>query len=393
MFIAVVTYESIKAKAWNHDHKIYFVDKSNNSFPCRVTPSVQLLPQSWQDLIYVFPIFGVSFLCHFNIPQIHAEVTRPSRKRVRKILHATVLICCVVYSIVGSFGYIWAYDYTCGNILLNYQKDNILVTLGRLGLGMTVSLSFPLLILPGRASLHILLNKLPFCNCKGMNLHDGSSKAQNQDEKNKQATIRRANIHPRDKSNNNNNSNSNSNKYSTMEKSETDEERFSLRQNADYFNPDNETGTEPEDTPQQSLQPIDGSIKNKNEKIYMKTRSASPQITSSHPRGNMNKYNTNQNNNNTSNIYNTTDDIMAPVHGSLNSPPRTHRPRGQQNGSASNRNIQVLDRRAQMYEQKLKVCYLVFQLCFFYFVFFVCFESRKDNQCYNNCVYIPRVNI
>ena len=150
------------------DHTIYFIDADGNSQDYIMSTHIDLLPQDWKDVVYVFPIFGLSYLCHFNIPQVHAELTRPTRKRIRKVITAVVLLTTLLYCIVSIFGYFYAFEYTCGNILLNYDQNDPVVTIGRLCLGLVLLFTFPLLILPARASLHNLLNS--FCHCKGMNM-------------------------------------------------------------------------------------------------------------------------------------------------------------------------------------------------------------------------------
>ena len=157
---------------FNEEHTIYYINDEGDSASFLIHTEIQLWPKKWDDVIYVFPVFGISFLCHFNIPQVHSELTRPTRKRMRKVLIAVVISCFCLYSIISFFGYFYSFKYTCGNILLNYRQDDPVVTFGRLCLGFVILFTFPLLILPERTSMHNILNQI-FTHYPSMNYGHG----------------------------------------------------------------------------------------------------------------------------------------------------------------------------------------------------------------------------
>eukprot|EP01083_Nonionella_stella_P178010 627562_1 len=163
---AIITIKTLQHL--NEDHTIYFVNDQGQTESAVISTNVHLWPATYEDVIYVFPVFGISFLCHFNIPQVHSELTRPTRKRTRKMLCAVVMACFLLYSTISFFGYFYSFQYTCGNILLNYRQDDHVVTFGRLCLGFVILFTLPLLILPARSSIHAILNEL--CSFPGMNL-------------------------------------------------------------------------------------------------------------------------------------------------------------------------------------------------------------------------------
>ena len=51
---------------FDSEHTIYLQNRAYS-----ISTDIRLWPQKWDDVIYVFPVFGISFLCHFNIPQVH----------------------------------------------------------------------------------------------------------------------------------------------------------------------------------------------------------------------------------------------------------------------------------------------------------------------------------
>eukprot|EP01083_Nonionella_stella_P008021 23083_1 len=165
----IITVKTIQH--FNEDHTIYFVNDQGQTDKAVISTSnlqTMLWPTNYKDVIYVFPVFAISFLCHFNIPQVHSELTRPTRKRMRKVLFSVVVACFILYSTISFFGYFYSFQYTCGNILLNYRQDDPVVTFGRLCLGFVILFTYPLLILPARTSIHTLLNEC--CSFPGMNL-------------------------------------------------------------------------------------------------------------------------------------------------------------------------------------------------------------------------------
>ena len=54
---------------------------------------------------------------------------------------------------VGVFGYLYAYDETRDNILLNFPLSTTTVLVGRIGYGITIMFGMPLVFLPCRAAI------------------------------------------------------------------------------------------------------------------------------------------------------------------------------------------------------------------------------------------------
>jgi len=123
-------------------------------------------PENWLKALYVFPMFGVSFLCHFNALPTHQELQRPTRQRMRRVLALCMGFTSILYLFVGLTGYLWAGKCTCGNILLNFRQDDTLIAMGRGALALVLMLNFPLLCQPCRNTLFRLVG--PFMGkCSG----------------------------------------------------------------------------------------------------------------------------------------------------------------------------------------------------------------------------------
>eukprot|EP00992_Anisonema_acinus_P011241 TRINITY_DN7253_c0_g1_i1.p1 TRINITY_DN7253_c0_g1~~TRINITY_DN7253_c0_g1_i1.p1 ORF type:complete len:463 (+),score=175.49 TRINITY_DN7253_c0_g1_i1:55-1389(+) len=117
---------------------------------------VQLWPHSWLDLFYTLPIFCNAFVCHFNVLPIHCELERPTRRRMRSVLHLTIGMCVLVYVAVALLGYLYAQAGTCESILENFCTADPAIAGARIALLAALVTSMPLMVLPCRANLNRL---------------------------------------------------------------------------------------------------------------------------------------------------------------------------------------------------------------------------------------------
>ncbi|CAM9727164.1 unnamed protein product [Discosporangium mesarthrocarpum] len=100
--------------------------------------------------LQAIPIFVCAFVCHFNVLPVHSELSRPTRRRLHKMVHWTVGMVASFYFWVGIMGYLYG---ACSggvedNILNNFGTDDTLMNIGRIGLSVTLLVSFPLLVVP-----------------------------------------------------------------------------------------------------------------------------------------------------------------------------------------------------------------------------------------------------
>ncbi|KAF4657187.1 hypothetical protein FOL47_008554 [Perkinsus chesapeaki] len=109
-------------------------------------------------------ISSVSYLCHFNIlPVVADEMRAPTKQRSNEAIRWSMASVAVMYIAFAVFGYIYAYDMpggVKGDILLNFPSDSVLVNIVRIGLFLTLDLSYPLLVLPCYQSLEDLVTEL-----------------------------------------------------------------------------------------------------------------------------------------------------------------------------------------------------------------------------------------
>jgi len=105
------------------------------------------------DIIFAFPIISLSFFSIYNVLSVHSSLINPTRERVKFVMDGTVVICFVLFYTVGVCGYLYSYEETSDNILLNFPLSCKLVFIGRIGFGFTLMFGLPLVFLPCRQAL------------------------------------------------------------------------------------------------------------------------------------------------------------------------------------------------------------------------------------------------
>ena len=116
--------------------------------------SVQAFPSSMKMLLDAVPLFISSYICHFNVLPIHNELRCPTSDRVRQWVRTSMWPATLFYYVIGLTGSLYA---KCtptgeiqGNILLDFDEDDPLLLLGRMCLAITITLAFPMLVIPAR---------------------------------------------------------------------------------------------------------------------------------------------------------------------------------------------------------------------------------------------------
>lgn len=147
----ILTWKSVQS--FGIEHAVYWQTPTGNTAENLYLTDLKWWPRSVQDAIYAFPMFALSFVCHFNVLPIHEELTSPSRFRIRTVMNVSTGLAAVVYTVLGIFGFMFAGVHTCGNILLNFSKNDYSVIVARAIFACVLMLNLPLMVLPCRSSL------------------------------------------------------------------------------------------------------------------------------------------------------------------------------------------------------------------------------------------------
>jgi amino acid permease len=111
-------------------------------------------PENPRELLDAVPLYISCFVCHYNILPVHNELHEPTSKRVSWWLRSTTWFAGILYLIMGfagsAYGHCTATGSVQGNVLLDFDEDDPLLLVGRMCLALTITLAFPMLVIPAR---------------------------------------------------------------------------------------------------------------------------------------------------------------------------------------------------------------------------------------------------
>jgi len=126
----------------------------NNPSPEPWYSYLTLFPDSPRELLDALPLYISCFVCHYNILPVHNELQNPTPKRVSWWLRTTTWGAFGLYLIMGwtgsAYGHCTPTGKVHGNVLLDFDKKDPLLLVGRMCLAVTITLAFPMLVIPGR---------------------------------------------------------------------------------------------------------------------------------------------------------------------------------------------------------------------------------------------------
>ncbi|CAG7719106.1 unnamed protein product [Allacma fusca] len=110
-------------------------------------------------VLQCIPIFSMALSCQTQIFGIYDSLPEPSLQKMNEVVKKAINMCTAFYISVGFFGYIaFCTQNFGGNILLSFRPTGS-TQLIKLCFILSIAFSFPLVILPCRASLHSLIFK------------------------------------------------------------------------------------------------------------------------------------------------------------------------------------------------------------------------------------------
>lgn len=119
------------------------------------------------DAVTSLPIIMFSFTCQFNVFSVQEELEHPTKARMLRLTKYSVFSCFAAYICIGVFGYLNFLDATKGNLLGNFNLENlfessetlfsdIIIGFAYIVITITVVMAFPLNIYPCRYTLEYL---------------------------------------------------------------------------------------------------------------------------------------------------------------------------------------------------------------------------------------------
>ena len=106
------------------------------------------------------PIMSFAFLCHQNTFPIYKELKQATVTKMSKVGHWSMAICFGTYLVSGLFGYFTFVTLTYDDILKNYDVTDTYISVPmdilRVGFGLSICLSYPLMVWEARHNLDVL---------------------------------------------------------------------------------------------------------------------------------------------------------------------------------------------------------------------------------------------
>mmetsp|Transcript_92929 Transcript_92929/g.161029 ORF Transcript_92929/g.161029 Transcript_92929/m.161029 type:complete len:473 (-) Transcript_92929:1485-2903(-) len=119
---------------------------------------VKAVSLGWTTILSM-PVVLFAYTCQVNVFAIYDELEEREPRKMLKVGGYAMLLCLVVYSIVGIFGYARWGSQTHGDILTNYDfaTSPVLIKGTFVTMGLAITMAFPLNIFPMRPSLNLML--------------------------------------------------------------------------------------------------------------------------------------------------------------------------------------------------------------------------------------------
>lgn len=132
---------------------VSIMDLSLNGFPSLTTS--ELFDFSW-DIFLSIPIIMFAFTNQVNVFSIYTELNRPCIRRMNRVVRHSTITTALLYTIIGSFGYLQNLNNTKPDILANYNLSQPIIAIAQFAVGLTVALSFPINVFPLRFTVEIM---------------------------------------------------------------------------------------------------------------------------------------------------------------------------------------------------------------------------------------------
>jgi amino acid permease len=107
----------------------------------------------------------IAFMCQFNILGVQSNLIRPSPDRMNYVINYSIIGSGFLYVLFGICGYLVAFDKTKDNILNNFDANDCSLIIARAGLLITLMCQIPMVLVPCRDSISLLINK--YINLEG----------------------------------------------------------------------------------------------------------------------------------------------------------------------------------------------------------------------------------
>ncbi|KFM05835.1 Putative sodium-coupled neutral amino acid transporter 8, partial [Aptenodytes forsteri] len=107
-------------------------------------------PSSWASIFSVIPTICFGFQCHEACVAIYSSMRNQSFSHWVAVSMLSMLICLLIYSLTGLYGYLTFGEAVASDVLMSYPGNDPVVIVARLLFGVSIITIYPIVVLLGR---------------------------------------------------------------------------------------------------------------------------------------------------------------------------------------------------------------------------------------------------
>eukprot|EP01006_Ploeotia_vitrea_P036218 TRINITY_DN65989_c5_g1_i2.p1 TRINITY_DN65989_c5_g1~~TRINITY_DN65989_c5_g1_i2.p1 ORF type:complete len:370 (+),score=172.44 TRINITY_DN65989_c5_g1_i2:176-1285(+) len=112
---------------------------------------------NWENFVDGVPYVVYVYLCHPNVLPVYEALTRPTPKRMYKVLRRVLALAAFVYIVVAVFVYLTFQNHVFSNFIVNNFHKDVKVTVGAFGFAFSLVIGTPVYVHTGRTIMDRLL--------------------------------------------------------------------------------------------------------------------------------------------------------------------------------------------------------------------------------------------
>ncbi|NXG16142.1 AVT2 protein, partial [Grallaria varia] len=106
---------------------------------------------SWASVFSVIPTICFGFQCHEACVAIYSSMRNQSFSHWVTVSVLSMLICLLIYSLTGLYGYLTFGEVVASDVLMSYPGNDPVVIIARLLFGVSIVTIYPIVVLLGRS--------------------------------------------------------------------------------------------------------------------------------------------------------------------------------------------------------------------------------------------------
>ncbi|NXS65149.1 S38A6 protein, partial [Pandion haliaetus] len=106
---------------------------------------------SWASIFSVIPTICFGFQCHEACVAIYSSMRNQSFSHWVTVSVLSMLICLLIYSLTGLYGYLTFGEAVASDVLMSYPGNDPIVIVARLLFGVSIVTIYPIVVLLGRS--------------------------------------------------------------------------------------------------------------------------------------------------------------------------------------------------------------------------------------------------